>query len=500
MIGSPDDEPRTTLDWLAFHAGRTPGRIAVIDGGKTVDYGQFHSDAVRFCHALAGLGVAAGKVVAVLHPDTYIHWLLVIACDALAATSTSVAADEGRSASFCQALERTADLILTEVLLAGVAPGRQHILDGPWLRQTFSLSAKAMASRCPAADGRASSRMIWTSGTTAAPKGMLLRRAAEDWRIGHVTRMSGFTADSTFLILYSLALNAVLTRAEACLRLGARVAIPSSPATTWTMGGSHLWCLPAALDGLLRRPPPAGSGPLRITTGGAPVAADLRRDARRLLGAEILVGYGANEVGSALCLMDENGIGTCAPETELAIVDDDGVEVSKGADGIVALRSPGMVDGYLDDDDATGRAFRNGWFLTGDLGRRCPDGRFLLHGRRDDMLNFGGIKLAPATIEDAIRQSIGGVAEVAAVTLADGQGRDTLHLALVLHPGSDIHTVNTAVAAALPAWIGPCHIGHLTQLPKTSAGKVRRAAVRAIFQQLRIGGTTAPPPPHTNSR
>jgi acyl-coenzyme A synthetase/AMP-(fatty) acid ligase len=156
-----------------------------------------------------------------------------------------------------------------------------------------------------------------------------------------------------------------------------------------------------------------------------------------------------------------------------------------GAEGIVAMRTPGMAESYLDDPAATARNFRDGWFLSGDLGRLLPDGRFVLHGRRDDMLNLGGIKISPVEVEDIIRLGVEGILDVAAVCLPGHDGIGALYLALVLVPGRDFKAARDAAVNILPVWMRPCYVGSLHALPRTVSGKLRRAEVRAMFQSVR---------------
>ncbi|RAU23202.1 hypothetical protein CU669_03315 [Paramagnetospirillum kuznetsovii] len=477
IIGSTKQAPpRSKLDWLDLHAGRDPDKIALTVGEAVISYGRFRADAHRFRRAVAALGVAAGARVALEHPDPYIHWLLIIACEAQGACSTSFTADQWQSHGFPEVLRPFTDLILSH---SDLGPCRRHSLDADWLRWAFSLPPQ---SEGPALTRPSPCRVIWTSGTTAIPKGIPLSAAAWDWRVDHVARTSGLDAGSVFLALYSFALNAVETRAEACLRRGAKIAFPAALATAWNHRATHVWCLPAVLDALLETGPSSGAPVPLLTTGGAPVTPVLRQRASRILGAEIQVGYGANEVGSALCLMDENAIGKAAPGVEIAILDQAGHRVAEGEDGIVAMRAPGMADRYQ-DQAASADAFRHGWFLSGDLGRSLADGRFQLLGRRDDMLNFGGIKVAPITLEDTIRRAVAAVAEAAVLGLPGPDGSDELHVALVLRPGQDGAAARKAAAMALPVWVGRCHMACVAGLPKTEGGKLRRGALPELFRR-----------------
>lgn len=473
----------TSLDHLELHARTAPDRIALVDVNGRVSYHRFHADAVRFAHLLAGFGIRQGHRVLVSHSDFYVHWLVIVACEALGAVSASFSGEESATGDSLNALLGHADFVLVERMLPSRAAEGQHVLSAEWLRQAFAMP-EAAARDHPRSriTRRAPVRITRSSGTTGRAKLILIRRRVQDWWIEHVTAREGLTPRSRFLTVNSFIINAVLCRATACLRLGATVVFGPAIPVLSRVDITHLWLMPVQLAGLVRAAPedlPKQPG-LRIVTGGAPVFPGLRNETRRILGAEIEAGYGANEVGTHICTVDAEGIATPAPGVAARIVDPAGRSVPERASGAVLLRTPGLVEGYIGDDRATERAFRNGWFVSGDLGTRLSGGRFRILGRRDDVVNLGGVKIAPLGIERAILKASPLIREAAVTAVPNAEGIGELLVAVVLEPGGDPRQVADTLGPVLPEWLGRAWLLPCRRLPATANGKVRRADLRSL--------------------
>jgi long-chain acyl-CoA synthetase len=95
-------------------------------------------------------------------------------------------------------------------------------------------------------------------------------------------------------------------------------------------------------------------------------------------------------------------VGTPAPGVEVRIEDDDGERVPTGSIGEVAVRSPGLTDGYVDMPELNSQVFRDGFFITGDLGQLDDDGRLTITGRKKLLIEVGGYKVDPIEVEDVV--------------------------------------------------------------------------------------------------
>ncbi|HEX7943137.1 MAG TPA: fatty acid--CoA ligase family protein, partial [Phenylobacterium sp.] len=169
------------------------------------------------------------------------------------------------------------------------------------------------------------------------------------------------------------------------------------------------------------------------------------------------------------------------------IVDDDGNPLPDGEVGEIRVRGPRMIYGYLDDPEATAERFRDGWFYSGDLGRRLPDGRLVLEGRADERMNLGGIKVMPALLEEAAL-ACPGVRDAAAFAVPDEQGLEHAWIAVAAAPGFDRDTLTPHMAAypGLPAH----RFAWIDEIPRNTMGKVDRGRLRdAVLAVTRAAST-----------
>ena len=192
--------------------------------------------------------------------------------------------------------------------------------------------------------------------------------------------------------------------------------------------------------------------PHRITKAyGAPIPAEIDRIFREEFGVPVMLeGYGMTEIpgacnnpfpGAGLGEMRLGSMGKPArhpdhsmPFAELRVVDDDGRDLPVGATGELAVRTPIIMKGYYRDPEATKAAFRDGWFLTGDLVRRDADGYFWFVARKKDIIRRRGENISGAELDRVIGEH-SAVAEAAAIAVPSPLGEDDILVAVVLRPG-----------------------------------------------------------------
>lgn len=466
MMPDPGNGAGSGFDHLERHARATPDRIAVTGPGRQVSWGQFHADAARFAHALDQRGVAPGQVVAISHPDRYLHWLLTIACEAIGAVSASFEAqDPGNNAG--QVLD-LADRVLTE--------------RDDWI-------AGLLVRPAPAADFRRSPiapdgplRIIRTSGSTGTQKCLIMTPRMRGHWVEAMTIYAFSTPAARYYPAYSLAVNPVYYRMETCLRVGASVIFGSSTQDILTYRATHCWLLPRDMALLLQgvRGKWPSPEPLHMILGGGPVSPALHDQTAALFGTKVTVVYGANEVG-VIALQDREGAGTIPPGVDLKIVDDAGANVPNGAAGAIAVRSSGLAAGYLNDAKTTAAAFRDGWFFTDDIGIRLADGRLRILGRRSEILNLGGLKMAPSVIEDGLRAAIPGIRDIAVTSILNAQGVEEVCIAVVPDGSADPSALLQKIGAGLDPSLGQSWLLPMDSLPIGASGKVQRARLKEIF-------------------
>jgi len=472
---------KTSFDHIERHARETPDRIAITGPERQVSWARFRADAGRFAQALDKLGIEPGQIAAISHPDRYIHWLLVIACETIGAVSASFAA--GDPADDAAHLLRLADLVLTDRPVPGC---NQHLLTEGWIAGVLAQTGAGQHRRHPATPD-APLRIARTSGSTGTPKCMVIKRRMQAYWIASMAAYNFNNGPATrFYAAYPLSVNPSYYRIEACLRLGATIIFGHASQDLVTFEATHCWLLPRDMVALLQgvRGAWPSARPLHMILSGGPVSAALHDQTAALLGTEVRIVYGANEIGG-IGLQDRDGVGTVLPEIDFKIVDEDGRALPAGVPGTIAIRSPGLVEGYLNDPETTRAFFAQGRFLTDDIGVLLADGRFRIIGRRSEIINLGGVKLSPAPIEEGLRADIAGIRDVAVTALPNPQGIDEICVAVVPDASADPSALLNSVRAALDPSFGWVWLLALKQLPLTASGKVQRSAVKEIFAAMR---------------
>jgi cyclohexanecarboxylate-CoA ligase len=337
--------------------------------------------------------------------------------------------------------------------------------------------------------------LVYTSGTTAEPKGVQHTHASLLGEIRAMDEMRSAGAELTTLSVFpsghiagTLGILRMLCRgnptivmdswnAEQAARLIERHSVNSS-------GGA-----PIHLSGILDIAARDGSdlSSLReYTTGAAGVAGTLIRRA-----AEFGVGafrcYGSSEHPTISSGRPEDPLdrradtdGRVCPGTEVAIVDDDGRAVTPGAPGEILTRGPELFSGYTDSAH-TRAAMADGWFRTGDIGRLDADGYLTITDRKKDIIVRGGENISSKEVEDVLG-SHPAIAEAAAIGAADDAYGERVCAFVVVNPGQRFGLSDAAEHFAdcgLARQKTPERIVVVTELPRTASGKIQKHLLRA---------------------
>jgi len=225
---------------------------------------------------------------------------------------------------------------------------------------------------------------------------------------------------------------------------------------------------------------------LKISVGGG--MAVQQATARLWLektGCPICEGYGLSETSpSATCnpvdaTAYSGNIGLPMPNTELALLDDDGHEVPMGAPGEIAIRGPQVMAGYWQRPDETAKVMTaDGFFRTGDIGVVDERGYFRIVDRKKDMILVSGFNVYPNEVEDVITQ-MPGVLECAAVGIADDKAGEAVKVVVVRKdPSVTEAAVRAYCEANLTGYKRPKVVEFRNDLPKTPVGKILRRELR----------------------
>jgi len=223
--------------------------------------------------------------------------------------------------------------------------------------------------------------------------------------------------------------------------------------------------------------------------GAAPMSPDLMSEMKKVfVNARFFNGFGLTEASISLASLDQEctaqptSIGHPSLGCEVKIVDENMNEVLKGAVGEIAVRGPNVADGYFENPVETAKAFRNGWFLTGDLGRIDENGFFYVVSRKKDMINRGGENVYPVEVENAIYLHPK-VLEAAVFGVPDSVMGEKVAAAVVAVPGTSptVEEIKASCSDKLARYKIPEYIFFTPFLPKNAGGKVNKAQ---LFRDL----------------
>ncbi|MCW3065433.1 MAG: acyl-CoA synthetase (AMP-forming)/AMP-acid ligase, partial [Solirubrobacterales bacterium] len=347
-------------------------------------------------------------------------------------------------------------------------------------------------------DGEHPALVLYTSGTTGPPKGAVIPRRAIAANLDALAAAWDWTADDR--LVHSLPLfhvHGLVLGVLGPLRLGCDLHhtgrfAPAAIAAAFAAGGTLMFGVPTMYHrlGADAEADPAVAAALRrarlLVSGSAPLPAVDHARIERATGQRIAERYGLTEtlIVTAVRASDARGaggVGRPLGGVDVRLLDDDGVPLGD-ADGEtigeVAVRGPNVFLGYRNRPEDTAAALRDGWFHTGDLATRDPDGTLRIVGRRaTDLIKSGGYKIGAGEIEAALLEHPA-VAE-AAVT---GEPDDDLGervVAWVVRDGAVQESeLVDHVATVLAPHKRPREVRFLDALPRNAMGKVRKTELR----------------------
>ena len=182
---------------------------------------------------------------------------------------------------------------------------------------------------------------------------------------------------------------------------------------------------------------------------------------------------------------------------DVRIVDGAGQDVGQGVEGELLHRGPSVVDAYWKKPEESARAFRDGWFRTGDRAFRDEDGFIHFLGRKDELIITGGENVYPAEVEEAVL-SHPGVADVAVVGVPDEQWGQTIKAIIAPRDGVTLTEADIAehLTERLSRFKRPRVFQFTEGLPKMGSGKLDRVKIRALYgDPADAGGRTLPSTP-----
>jgi crotonobetaine/carnitine-CoA ligase len=353
----------------------------------------------------------------------------------------------------------------------------------------------------PKIDPLEAAAIVYTSGTTSRPKGVMVRHAAYTESGLSFPGWIGLAGPQRLWACLPLFhINAQAYSLMSSLAHGYPLALtPRFHASSFWQDARRLQVtqvnvVGAMLEFLADQPESGWTESSLRTIYAAPGPAPKERDElERRFNVRVLTGYGMSEnpfgcAESATSRMKVNSIGrprqpaSGAFENQLRIVRPEGREAGPGEVGELCFKNPVMTSGYWNAPEITAATIRDGWLHSGDAGYRDEDGDLFLSGRYKEMIRRRGENIAPAEVEDALRAHPA-VAAAAVFGLPSGLQEDEVVAAVVLEDGKavDENELKEWAATRLAPFKVPSRIYFRDSLPMTATHRVAKDALRKEY-------------------
>jgi acyl-CoA synthetase (AMP-forming)/AMP-acid ligase II len=505
---------KADVNWfavLAHHAERSPDRAMTVFEGRVTTYSEMATRASALATGLYAKGVRPGQVVGLLSyncPEfletvfaaNYLGAIVMPINWRLAAPEVAYILEhsEARALVCDEALvdlaeDATKDLDpgLLKVSVAAEAPRGWTTIAG--LR-----SSESPVDRIPT-EADDTHRLMYTSGTTGRPKGVMITHANLAWKnLAHLIEF-GFNHDDLGLAcgpLYHV--GALDLTTTTLIAAGATTIVHrafDAAAVVDEIERSRVttvWLAPAMVNAIMALPDIESrdlASVRVIINGGEKMPIPLiERIQRTFPAAWFADAYGLTETVSGDTFLDRDNlitklssVGRPCVHLELEVWDEQGRPVATSERGEIVLRGPKVFKGYWRDPEATARAFAGGWFHTGDIGIVDEDGYVFIVDRLKDMIVSGGENIAGSEVERVLYEH-DAVLEAAVVGRQDEKWGEVPVAFVVLRAGQSVTAEELIAhcASRLAKYKVPKDVTFLEALPRNPSGKVLKRELRPV--------------------
>jgi fatty-acyl-CoA synthase len=497
--------------FIRFHALRTPDRTAIVYKDTRLSYAQLLQRIETTAGWFAGRGVAADDVIAVFMKNSFAFLEIAFAVSHIGAVFLPInfrlAADE---VAYIVA-HSGAKLLLADAELAHVVSELPAVVlvDDAAQSDSTTLAGAAPAARMVVRRPDDLFRLMYTSGTTDRPKGVMHTYANFYWKCADHVVALGLSSANRLLVTGPLFhVGAFDLPGVAVLWVGGMLyvhrdfepgrVLASMEAEKLTCA----WLAPVMLSDLLAYPD-RGRYDLRslewVIGGGERTPESRIRAFTELFPVgRYIDAYGLTETCSGDTLMEAGreidkigSVGRALAHVEVEIRDDDGRTLPPGATGEICLRGPKISRGYWNDHEKTKASRFGDWFRSGDVGYLDEEGFLYLTDRLKDMIISGGENIASSEVERIVYE-LPQVRDAAVIGVPDERWGERPVAVVVLAPGTalDYETLAAHCRSKLAAFKVPKALILREQLPRTPSGKVLK---RVLREQLAGAAGNGPP-------
>ncbi|WP_020658311.1 AMP-binding protein [Amycolatopsis benzoatilytica] len=497
-------------DALTRVAFARPETLAVVDGDRRWTYGEFDAWVNRFAHGLTARGYTTGDVLALASANSAEFLAVYYACAKLGLVCVPINLGwRGDEVAYVLGHSRARGIVVERQLAGAIAPavaqapGVADVIlapgtggDAAGVEFDDVLSDDTTAPEVVVED-RAPLSYLYTSGTTAAPKGVVGTHLAIHLESMSAALDSGWSAGDRFIAMmpmfHTAQLNAFCTPAVV---VGATIFVHRGfdperfLATIERERITQVFGLPMMYRAALEHPSFAGrdlSSLRRAVYAMAPMPEAQIKACLDGFRCDFALLFGQTEMSPITTLFRPEhqlshvgAVGTPLTGVQVGIMDPDGNLLPRGEQGEIVYRAPSTMQEYLRNPGATAEAFRHGWFHSGDVGWFGPDGVLWFADRYKDVIKTGGENVASIEVERAVYDAEPNVAEVVVVGLPHERWTEAITAVVVPKPGEriDADDLRLRLKDRLDGYKVPKAVIVADELPRTSTGKIQKNVVR----------------------
>ena len=503
MAGDPHQVGFFVGDILEGSARKFPEKIALISREGELTFAEMSKRVTKLAGRLQNEGVKQGDRVGLLLPNSFAFALSYYATQKMGAVT--VVLDGRLKGKELQGVLRDSDLslLITHArLTAEITESIQGFKRIPlWVvgekgEQSFDkkFSPARTAFVPPRPHPEDDALILYTSGTTGEPKGVVLNHVNLAQFPSCMAKMHNTGPDTVWgCILPMSHISGPIYLNEIADKGSSMVIFDQFNPVTWLEGIQRhritvFHGVPTIFQLLLGvsnlKDYDTQSVDLAAMMGTTVPFALMRAFKTAQPHVKVIQGYGLTETSPLISITEPQqadakmaSIGRAVPDVEIKIVDEDGKELPEGEAGEIITRGPHVMKGYFRRPEATAERIRGGWLYTGDIGRRDSDGYYYHLGRKDDLIITGGFNVYPAEVENMLCEHPL-IQEAVAFPIPDPKRGNVIGAAVVPRPGGKIVEKELLgfLRSNLANFKVPQKIKILHSLPRTSTGKVIRDA------------------------
>jgi len=497
-------------DTVTRAADLHPHQVAIVDGARRLGYADFDRQVDRLGHALLGLGLRHQDVVAVMARNCTELLLTYFACARAGLVCAPVNLGLRPSEIAWCLRDAAARVLIVEAPLADMARGvlaedlprlAHRFHTGPEFDQLLA-SGRSAPLEVEVHD-RDVVQLLYTSGTTSHPKGVLTSHLAVVMAglTGALALQGGpgYTSLVALPLFHCAMLNSVVLP---LMVIGGTLVLtqgfePQQVATLFEAEGVHLVVLLPMMYGLLLGHPALQGRTFpamrRAMYAMAPMPHERLTAIHAMFpNADVVLGSGQTEFTPATCVQRPEHQwskaatwGTATAMTRVAVMDEQGRLLPRGQTGELVYRGPQVMNGYLNMPEESRACLRHGWFHSGDVAHIDDDGAIWFEDRYKDVIKTGGENVASIEVERCLMDHPD-VAEAAAVGLPHPHWGEAITGVVVRRPGAELDAAALMAhcAGRLAGFKAPKAIVFVSEFPRTGTGKLQKHLIRGQHKDL----------------